>query len=247
MRPAAPTATGSRSSPTTPRPAATCCATRRRTSWPRPSPSCSPAPSSRSARPSRTASTTTSSCPAGARSATTTWPRSRPGCARSSPPTSRSCAPRCRPTRRSSVFADQPYKVEIIERVKRGGRRRPTPSTPARSAAGETISVYRNTPEFVDLCKGPHVPVDGTPRPLQAAEGRRRLLAGQREGPDAAAHLRHGVGVRRRPRGPPRAARRGREARPPHASPPSSTCSASRASSAAASPCGTRRAPSSAS
>ena len=81
-------------------------------------------------------------------------------------------------------------------------------------AAGDTISVYRNTPEFVDLCKGPHVPVDGPPRSLQAAEGRRRLLAGQREGPDAAAHLRHGVGVRRRAAGPPRAARRGREARP---------------------------------
>ena len=28
-------------------------------------------------------------------------------------------------------------------------------------AAGDTISIYRNTPEFVDLCKGPHVPSTG--------------------------------------------------------------------------------------
>ena len=240
-RPASP------SSPTTPRPAATCCATRRPTSWPRPSRSCSPAPSSRSARPSRTASTTTSSCPAGARSATTTWRRSRPGCARSSPPTSRSCAPRCRADEALEVFADQPYKVEIIERVQAGAATAPTTLDAGEVAAGGTISVYRNTPEFVDLCQGPHVPVDRPPRSLQAAEGRRRLLAGQREGPDAAAHLRHGVGVRRRP------ARRTSSSSPRPRSattagwPPSSTCSASRASSAAASPCGTPRAPSSAS
>ena len=61
------------------------------------------------------------------------------------------------------MFADQPYKREIIERVRAAGERcrRPTPSTPARSSAGDTISVYRNTPEFVDLCKGPHVPSTG--------------------------------------------------------------------------------------
>ena len=27
--------------------------------------------------------------------------------------------------------------------------------------SGETISVYRNTDEFVDLCRGPHVPSTG--------------------------------------------------------------------------------------
>ena len=59
------------------------------------------------------------------------------------------------------MFADQPYKVEIIERVKAARRRRRRPRQPARSAAGDTISVYRNTPEFVDLCKGPHVPSTG--------------------------------------------------------------------------------------
>ena len=29
------------------------------------------------------------------------------------------------------------------------------------AAGGETVSVYRNTPEFVDLCRGPHVPSTG--------------------------------------------------------------------------------------
>ncbi|MEO6158515.1 MAG: TGS domain-containing protein, partial [Ilumatobacteraceae bacterium] len=68
------------------------------------------------------------------------------------------------------LFADQPYKCEIIERV-----------TGAVSAAdgktaegggddeldagevgsGGTVSVYRNTPEFVDMCRGPHVPTTG--------------------------------------------------------------------------------------
>ena len=54
---------GSPSSPSaTPR-RSTCCATRRRTSWPRPCASCSRAPGSASARRSRTASTTTSRSP----------------------------------------------------------------------------------------------------------------------------------------------------------------------------------------
>ncbi len=56
------------------------------------------------------------------------------------------------------LFSDQPYKVEIIERVE--------------SAAGDQfdagevsgdgmISAYRNTDEFVDMCVGPHVPTTG--------------------------------------------------------------------------------------
>src|SRR4051794_28954068 len=56
-----------------------------------------------------------------------------------------------------SVFADQPYKVEIIERVRAsaddgdGG----DALDAAEVAAGDTISLYRNSPEFVDLCRGP--------------------------------------------------------------------------------------------
>jgi threonyl-tRNA synthetase len=58
------------------------------------------------------------------------------------------------------VFADQPYKAEIIERVKAAGDGADSLDA-GEVAAGGTISVYRNTPEFVDLCKGPHVPSTG--------------------------------------------------------------------------------------
>jgi threonyl-tRNA synthetase len=59
-----------------------------------------------------------------------------------------------------SIFADQPYKVEIIERVGAAGGGADALDS-GEVAAGSTISVYRNTPEFVDLCKGPHVPSTG--------------------------------------------------------------------------------------
>jgi threonyl-tRNA synthetase len=51
------------------------------------------------------------------------------------------------------LFADQPYKVEIIERV--------DPEDASEVGAGPVISVYRNPRgdgAFVDLCRGPHVP-----------------------------------------------------------------------------------------
>jgi threonyl-tRNA synthetase len=53
------------------------------------------------------------------------------------------------------LFADQPYKVEIIERV--------DPDDASEVGEGPVISVYRNprgdgAGEFVDLCRGPHVP-----------------------------------------------------------------------------------------
>jgi threonyl-tRNA synthetase len=68
-----------------------------------------------------------------------------------------------------TLFADQPYKVEIIERVQAAARGADGASADRSAddldsgevAAGGTISVYRNTPEFVDLCKGPHVPSTG--------------------------------------------------------------------------------------
>lgn len=46
-----------------------------------------------------------------------------------------------------ALFADQPYKVEIIEGV-----------DPDEGAGGAGVSAYRNTEQFVDLCRGPHVP-----------------------------------------------------------------------------------------
>ncbi|MGH9183554.1 MAG: threonine--tRNA ligase [Acidimicrobiales bacterium] len=46
-----------------------------------------------------------------------------------------------------ALFADQPYKREIIE------------GTDAAEGAGAgTVTAYRNTEGFVDLCRGPHVP-----------------------------------------------------------------------------------------
>ncbi len=52
------------------------------------------------------------------------------------------------------LFADQPYKIEIIERV--------DPDDASEVGEGSVISVYRNPRDgdgaFVDLCRGPHVP-----------------------------------------------------------------------------------------
>ncbi|MFT5979001.1 MAG: threonyl-tRNA synthetase [Ilumatobacter sp.] len=61
------------------------------------------------------------------------------------------------------LFADQPYKVEIIERVESiqqdGGA---ADSEDAGEVSGKgVISAYRNTDEFVDMCVGPHVPSTG--------------------------------------------------------------------------------------
>jgi threonyl-tRNA synthetase len=52
------------------------------------------------------------------------------------------------------LFADQPYKVEIIQAVDESD------AAEGVSADGP-VSAYRNTPGFVDLCRGPHVPATG--------------------------------------------------------------------------------------
>ena len=44
-----------------------------------------------------------------------------------------------------SIFADQPYKLELLDRI---------------TDLGETISIYRHG-GFVDLCRGPHLPSAG--------------------------------------------------------------------------------------
>jgi threonyl-tRNA synthetase len=65
------------------------------------------------------------------------------------------------------LFADQPYKCEIIERVTALGDApveeddEEAVADTAEVAAGGKVSVYRNTPEFVDMCRGPHVPSTG--------------------------------------------------------------------------------------
>jgi threonyl-tRNA synthetase len=57
-----------------------------------------------------------------------------------------------------ALFADQPYKREIIERVTGADA---DSADQGEAAGGDAVSVYRNSPEFVDLCLGPHVPSTG--------------------------------------------------------------------------------------
>jgi len=61
------------------------------------------------------------------------------------------------------LFADQPYKVEIIERVESAMQASSTADDDdaAEVGAGGVISAYRNTESFVDMCVGPHVPSTG--------------------------------------------------------------------------------------
>ncbi|MGC8464781.1 MAG: threonine--tRNA ligase [Acidimicrobiales bacterium] len=54
------------------------------------------------------------------------------------------------------LFAEQPYKVEIIERVERSDIEEDDVNEVGQDEGG--VSVYRNSSGFVDLCRGPHVP-----------------------------------------------------------------------------------------
>jgi threonyl-tRNA synthetase len=56
------------------------------------------------------------------------------------------------------LFADQPYKLEIIDRIAGGAT---DEDEAAEGATGGGVSAYRNTPQFVDMCTGPHVPSTG--------------------------------------------------------------------------------------
>ena len=66
------------------------------------------------------------------------------------------------------IFAEQPYKQEIIQAVESGADEV--------DAAGSVVSTYRNSDDFVDLCRGPHVPSTvattaalASPRPMECA------------------------------------------------------------------------------
>jgi threonyl-tRNA synthetase len=48
------------------------------------------------------------------------------------------------------IFADQPFKQEIIRAVESGADEV--------DAGGSVVSTYRNSDAFIDLCRGPHVP-----------------------------------------------------------------------------------------
>jgi threonyl-tRNA synthetase len=57
----------------------------------------------------------------------------------------------------AELFADQPYKVDLINRFREAA----IDSEEASEIAGGIVSAYRNSPEFVDMCVGPHVPTTG--------------------------------------------------------------------------------------
>jgi threonyl-tRNA synthetase len=56
------------------------------------------------------------------------------------------------------LFVDQPYKREIIERAASASG---DAADAGEAGTSGVVSVYRNSPEFVDLCLGPHVPSTG--------------------------------------------------------------------------------------
>ena len=150
-------------------------------------------------------------------------------------------ARRGRPRRGPRAVRRPAVQADIIERVDASRGRRRRRSSPCTGTRAPTA------PTFVDLCRGPHVPSTRRLGAFKLTEGRRRLLARRRARPDAPAHLRHGVGVRR-----PRSRSTCTGSRRPSGattagSAPSSTCSRSPRRSAPGSRCSTRRARSSAS
>ena len=116
-------------------------------------------------------------------------------------------------------LAHEPYKLELI------GLKGGADDTEGAyvEVGGAQLTMYDNldarTGDLVwtDLCRGPHLPRTSTIPAFSLTRQRRRLLAGQREEPAAAAHLRHRVGEQGRPQGLPGAAGRGRAPRPPAA------------------------------
>ncbi len=130
---------------------------------------------------------------------------------------------------RAIVAADQPFVREEVPRddalARLGG---PALQTRDRGGAGRGWSDdgRRRSRRHRDLLPQRRLggPLPRAARPVHRAAGRLqahrclgRLLARRREEPAADPDLRHGVGDRGRPRGVPRAARRGRAARSPEA------------------------------
>ncbi len=59
------------------------------------------------------------------------------------------------------IFADQPYKREIIEGVAEAVARIDDELAAEAGGNPDAVSTYRNGPGFIDLCRGPHVPSTG--------------------------------------------------------------------------------------
>jgi len=59
-----------------------------------------------------------------------------------------------------ALFSDQPYKIEILEGVA-AGRAEAEDTAEVGGSSERPVGVYRNTGDFIDLCRGPHVPSTG--------------------------------------------------------------------------------------
>ena len=122
---------------------------------------------------------------------------SRSGCSRSSRRASRSSRRVVTDDEARAELADEPYKLELIG-LKGGDAASAADGADAEVGAAE-LTIYDNVRTdgalaWKDLCRGPHLPTTRRHPGVQADARRRRLLAGQREEPAAAADLRHRVG-----------------------------------------------------
>ena len=120
---------------------------------------------------------------------------------------------------REIIARDSPFSCEVVDRddgedaVRRQGRNlqaRADRRHPRRRRDQDLLAARMARP----LPRPAHDLDRQGRQGLQAVEDRRRLLARGFDKPDAPAHLRHGLGQRRRPQGLSASARRGREARP---------------------------------
>ena len=137
---------------------------------------CSRARSTRSVPRSPTASTTTSSSPTAARSPRTTSARIEDEMREIVKADQRVRARRAQLRRRARAVRRPAVQARDHREGARRRRRRRGRGRGRRRRRG--VSVYRNVErrrrvEFIDLCRGPHVPSTGQARRVQAHEGRR--------------------------------------------------------------------------
>ena len=113
-----------------------------------------------------------------------------------------------------ALFADQPFKREIIEAV---GAGQDEVDAAAEARRGPRRVHLLERPDLHRSLSGTARPPHQSPRALRPHASGRRLLAGRREAAAAAAHLRHGMGVGGGFGRAPPPSRRGRAPRPPQA------------------------------
>jgi threonyl-tRNA synthetase len=75
-----------------------------------------------------------------------------------------------------ALLADQPFKLEILDRIEQG-------EADVDAVAGTSVSVYATGDDFVDLCRGPHVPSTGHLRALEVLRVSGAYWRGDEHGP----------------------------------------------------------------